>query len=315
MRILFQILAVLAAVLPLRAADDALVFDQRYRSGYRYHQTITTTQEMVMEVGIERTEQNFILTLGMAASVTDIPGAAGKRVAVSYDHAAMSQKINGQQFDFDSKQPDATKAGPLIALGGIVGQEFKVIFDSEDNVKEVENFEATIHRMTEGNPNSALLYMQLFNKETLKQMLQQSFLRSPPGKPMKVGDAWPFTYELPLPGVGKLTVRGFYTYKGRATADGLDLAQVEAKADIQVELGLPEAGKKETLLEQLKMKVEEGRLEGTLTYDPAAKFTREIEIVQSVTLTAEVPDGTRTKVRLPMKQRTKVVLDLFEKIP
>jgi hypothetical protein len=312
MRSLFLFLISLCLALPASAADDGLIFDQRYKGGNRYHQTVSTEQEMDMDLGYQKVEQRMTMTMGMFAVVEDIPGGAGQRVTISYDRAAMSQSTGNQKFSFDSKEPAAANAGPLSALGALVGREFTVLFDSEGNVKEVENFEATMQRLSGGNPATAQLYAQLFRKDTVKQMMQQSALRSPAGKPVKPGDAWPFTNELQMPGIGKLVVRGFYTYKGMVTQNEKQLAQVEAKAEIQVEVApAAEDEKNKNLISQMKMKVEEGVMEGTLLYDPAIKFTRDVQLTQRITLTAEIPDGTRKTLRLPMKQKIRMTLDEF----
>jgi hypothetical protein len=169
-----------------------------------------------------------------------------------------------------------------------------------------------MQRLAGGNAATAQIYTQLFKKDTVKRMMQQSALRSPPGKPVKPGEAWPFTNELEMPGIGKLVVRGFYTFKGMTERDGMQLAQVEAKADIQVEVAVGgESSKSANLINQMKMKIEEGTMEGTLLYDPAIKFTRDVQLSQRITLSAEIPDGTRKTLRLPMKQNIKMTLDEF----
>jgi hypothetical protein len=312
MRTIFSAFAFVAVLLPGLRAQDTLVFDQRYKSGHRYHQTVTTEQEMDLDLGTQKQEQRTSMTMGIAAVVADGPGGTGKRVTITYDHAAMTQSAGGQKFSFDSKQPAAANAGPLAVLGGIVGREFKVLFDNDDKVVDVEDFEATMQRLSGGNPATAKLYTQLFNKETVKRMMEQSALRSPPGKPVKVGEAWPFSNELEMPGIGKLLVTGFYTFKGMMNREGTPLAQVAASASIQIQVGTePTQEKTATLISQMKMKLEEGLMEGTLLYDPAIKFTRDVRLTQRITLTAEVPDGTRKTLRLPMKQSIQMTLDDF----
>lgn len=309
MRSLHSLFAASVLAVSTLQAQDSLVFNQQYKGGHRYHQTITTEQEMDMDLGYKKVEQRMSMQLGMAVSVEDLEGAGGQRVTIAYDHTAMSQSAGGQKFSFDSKAPQAANAGPLAALGNIVGREFHVILDSDGAVKEVENYDATMQRLSAGNPNTADMYKKLFSKETVKKMMQQSQLRS--GKAVKVGESWPFTSELVMPGIGKMVVSGSYTFAGMMEAEGRKLAKVDAKADITVEVGGADNEKTANLINQMKMKVEEGTMNGTLLYDPAIAFTRDISITQNVTLTAEVPDGSRKSIRLPMKQRVTVKLDEF----
>src|SRR4051812_34122797 len=119
MRHLFYLFLALVAAVPSLRAQDSLVFNQRYKSGFRYHQTITTDQEMDMDLGVKRVQQQMVMSLGMAAEVTDSEKDFGKRVKVSYDKASISQTVDGQKFSFDSTAPDAANAGPLAAFGGI----------------------------------------------------------------------------------------------------------------------------------------------------------------------------------------------------
>jgi len=302
----------LFAVLAPLCADEPLVFNQRYKSGNRYHQTITTEQQIDMDLGAQQVHQQMSMALGMAAEVTDSEKDFGKRVKVSYDKATISQTVNGQKFAFDSSAPNAANAGPLAAFGGIVGREFTIIFDKEDQVREVENFESTMQKLAAGNPAAAALYTQLFNKSTMKRMLEQSALRSPAGKPIAKGNAWDFSNELEMTGIGKLVVRGFYTYVGMEEHNGKQMAKVEAKAEIQVEPSNNEEGNKTSnLINQMNMKVEEGHMGGILYYDPEINFTRDVNITQNITLTATIPDGSRKTIRLPMKQTVRMVLDDF----
>ncbi len=311
MRHLFLFFTGLLALVPAVLAEDSIVFNQRYKSGNRYHQTITTEQQIDMDLGVKKTQQEMVMSLGMLAEVTDSETEFGKRVKVSYDSATISQTVDGQKFAFDSKSPDAANSGPLAAFGGIIGREFTIVFDKEDNVREVENFEATMQKLAAGNPASAALYTQLFNKNTMKHMLEQSALRSPPGKPVLKGNAWDFSNELEMPGIGKLVVRGYYTYQGMVEQGGKRLAKVDAKADIQVETGKDEGNKAGNLINQMNMKIEEGHMEGTLLYDTEINFTRDVQISQTITLTAVIPDGSRRTIRLPMKQKVHMVLDDF----
>ena len=288
-----------------------MVFAQRYQTGNHYHQTITTEQHIDMDLGTQKVEQQMSMSLGMIADATESTVDFGKRVKVSYDSAAIQQTVNGQKFSYDSKSPDTANAGPLAAFGAIVGREFTIIFDKEDNVQEVENFEDTIKKLSAGNPSAAALYTQLFSKGTMKNMLQQSALRSPPGKPIAVGNAWDFTNELDMPGIGKLMVRGYYTFVGMVNEGGKQLAKVEAKADIEVKVSGDTNDRTGNLITQMNMKIEEGHMQGTLLYDPAIHFTRDVQITQTITLTAVIPDGTRKTIRLPMKQNIHMVLDDF----
>ena len=316
MRFLIPILAAFAVLLTPSIAAEGIVFDQAYRPGHTYHQTMTMKQEMQMDMGTVKMDRQMSTTMGMLAVVTRHEDGSSKRVAIKYDSIQASIAGGGEKFTFDSKAPaeDAAKAGPLQAYGKIVGQEFKVIFDAKENVTDVEQLDATIQNLAGNDPASAQIYQQLFNREAVKRMMQQSALRSPVGSPVKKGGSWPFVQELDLPGLGKLTIRGFYTYKGDVEHQGVKCAEVKASAEITMDTSRQEGAGDEAAqrLQQMQLKIEEGRMDGTLFYDKAIDFTRQIDVAHQITLTGKIPDGSGKALRLPMKQTISMKLDEFK---
>jgi hypothetical protein len=295
-------------------AADGIVFDQGYKPGHTYHQTMTMKQEMEMDMGTQKMDRQVSTTMGMLAVVTPHENGRSKRVAIQYDSIQATVAGDGQKFSFDSKAPEAANAGPLQAYGKIVGQEFKVIFDENENVTDVEQLDATVQNLAGTDPASAQMYQQLFNKDAVKRMMQQSALKSPAGKPVAKGGSWPFSQELELPGLGKLSIRGFYTYVGDVVRAGVKCAEVKAAAEVSMDTTPKAGGADEAAqrLQQMDLKIEEGKMEGVLYYDTAINFTREIEVGHKITLTGKIPDGSGKKLRLPMKQTITMALDRFE---
>ena len=317
MRFLFPIFTALALTLAPAVAAEGVTFDQAYMPGHTYHQTMTMKQQMQMDMGEVKMDRQVSTTMGMLAVVTAHEDGRSKRVAIKYDSIQASIEGGGEKFAFDSKAPaeDAAKAGPLQAYGKVVGQEFKVIFDQQENVTDVEQLDATIQNLAGNDPASAQIYQQLFNRDAVKRMMQQSALRSPIGTPVKKGGSWPFVQELDLPGLGKLTIRGFYTYKGDVEREGVKCAEVTAAAEITMDTKRQEGAGDEAAqrLQQMQLKIEEGKMEGTLFYDAAIDFTRQIDVGHQITLTGKIPDGSGKALRLPMKQSISMKLDQFGK--
>ncbi len=315
MRLLRSLVISFTALAANALAADGIVFDQAYKPGHTYHQTMTMKQEMEMDMGSIKMDRQVSTTMGMLAKATLHENGRSKRVAIQYDSIQASVAGDGQKFSFDSKTPDAANAGPLQAYGKIVGQEFKVVFDENQNVTDVEQLEATVQNLAGSDPASAQMYQQLFNKDAVKRMMQQSALKSPPGKPVNKGGSWPFSQELDLPGLGKLSIRGFYTYVGDVEREGRKLAQVKAAAEVTMDTTANAGADDEAAqrLQQMALKIEEGKMDGTLYYDTEIGFTREIEVGHKITLTGKIPDGSGKLLRLPMKQSITMVLDKFEK--
>lgn len=312
MRKLIHLLAILAAA--SAPAADAIIFNQQYQPGNTYHQTITMEQDMDMDLGASRVTRKTSAAMGFSAVVAPQEvGAKTKRVTVQYDRTVMGMSDGKNKFSFDSQSPGAANAGPLAAIGRIVGHEFNVIFDESDNVTEVENIEQAVQILAGTDPASSQIYRQIFNRDAIKRMMQQSPLRSPRGIAMKPGDSWPFSNDLLLPGIGKLVIRGNYTFKQMTDHNGVQCAEVTAKADINVDLRAMDKAdeKKMALMQQMNLKVQEGKMDGTIFYDTAIQFPREITMTQSVLLSAKIPNGPKEEIRLPMKQTIGMTLDSF----
>jgi hypothetical protein len=249
--------------------------------------------------------------MGIAATVTAHEDGRSRRAAMRYDRATMSMEAGGQKFSYDSQNPGAANAGPLGAFGRVVGQEFRVVFDENDTVREVENAAAVVQSLAGGDPGNARIYEQLFNQDAVKRLMQQSALHSPGDKPVKVGESWPLKTEIVMPGIGKLFIEGTYTFTQMSNVEGASCAEVVAKAGITISAAAKVGGdpKAESLMQQMQMNVEEGTVEGRLMYDPELGFCRKVEMKQKLTLTAKIPDGSGATFRMPMKQTVSVVLD------
>ncbi len=311
--LLFTILAAASA-----PAADAIIFNQQYLPENTYHQTVTMEQDMDMDLGASRVQRKTNTAMGFTAVVApQQEGVRTKRVTVQYDRTVMGMSDGQNKFSFDSQSPGAANAGPLAAIGRIIGHEFNVVFDEEENVLDVEKIEQTLQILAGTDPKSSQLYKQIFNRDAIKRMMQQSPLRSPRGIAMKPGDTWPFSNELPLPGIGRLVIRGNYTFKQmterKIGENSIQCAEVTAKADINVDTLVKEmAGEKAVaLMQQMNLKVHEGKMEGTFYYDPAIHFPREISMTQSVVISAKIPNGPDQGMRLPMKQTIGMTLDSF----
>src|SRR5262245_37031668 len=118
----------LFAVSAVNAADE-LIFRQHYEPDHRYHQTLTTSQEMTVEVAKQKEMRTVSTTMGMVATVKPRENKDGKDVEVRYDSIKASLVSDGQKFAFDSNNPDTANAGPLMNYSKVIGQQFKVIYD------------------------------------------------------------------------------------------------------------------------------------------------------------------------------------------
>ena len=131
---------------------------------------------------------------------------------------------------------------------------------------------------------------------------------------MKPGDSWPLSQEIPMPGLGKLLVSGSYKFVKMTDFEGRPCAEIAVSATIAAERpGVAQLDQSDndgfnTLSRQMRLKINDSTMTGTIFYDPAISFPRSLSISQALTIDAKVPDGTNNAIKMPMKQSITVKL-------
>jgi hypothetical protein len=157
-------------------------------------------------------------------------------------------------------------------------------------------------------------YRELFGKDAMKTIIEQSMLRPPAGRTPKPGESWPLAREITVPGLGKLTMTGSYKFVGMSDFEGHQCAEIAVDASMtnepppQAVLDLQDNDQFDTLSWQMRLKLEESSVKGTIHFDPAISFPRNTTITQSLSVKAKIPDGTADKIDMPFKQTITVKL-------
>jgi hypothetical protein len=223
----------------------------------------------------------------------------------------MQVEMNGQKMGFDSAEP-AASGDPLNfnkTVGAMVGQELKVTFNDKDDIDSVENYDDFIQHFGAATPGFDATKM--FSRDSLTQMLKQGGLQAVPGKPISVGESWPFNNQVVLPQLGKVSVKGTYTLKGVGDHDGVRCAEIQT--DGTMAMDLEEANKDEASpFGALGMKIMGGSIQGPIWFDPQLGFTRESHLVQGMTISMKNPADPSATITLPMKQNISVKLTKVE---
>lgn len=301
------------AAAPLSAAD-AVELKQRWLPGKQYFQTMQSAQSTAMTIGAQKIEQKSTTTMDMTLAVRPHEDGARKRMTIKYDRVAMQMEMNGQKMGFDSAKPGegTDPMGLGKTLGATVGKELKVLLSATDEIAEIENYDEFIKNLAP-SPVPGMDMGKMFNKESMAQMMKQGSLQALPGKPVKPGDAWPFTTTIELPQLGKVAMKGTYTFKGMAERGGVPCAEIITDGQISLDMGKPDpASPTGAALAQLGMKVEGGTLKGTVWFDPKLGFARDAQLTQEMNMTMKNPTDPAATITVPLKQDITTTLTKVE---
>lgn len=310
------LLSALLVILPsLCALADGVEIRQRYKNGFRYKQVVTILQESSVSTGLSNSTTKTNTALDIESTATALDKGAGTSIAVRYTKIAMSLDRDGKKFSFDSGGVgDAATTGPLQSLSGAIGRGYNVVLDESGNVGSVQEAQSALAALSGPSPTTAALYRDLFGAESIKRLFEQSMLRTPKGAAPKAGDSWPLSQEIKLPGLGKLIFTGSYSLVGMSDFDGRPCAQIAVSATISQEpperviQDLQDDDRFDTLSRQMKLKLPDSTVKGTIYFDPAISFPRGISLTQVLNIEAKIPDGTANVIKMPIKQSISIRL-------
>ena len=309
-RFLIPATAFLACAAAPLAAADAVDLKQHWIVGKQYFQTMQSTQSTSIDMGPQKIEQKTTMTMDMSLAVRPHEDGVQKRVTVKYERVAMTMDMNGQKMGFDSAKPGegTDPMGLAKTLGGTVGKELKVLMTAADDISGVENYDEFVKNLAP-SPIPGMDMAKMFTKESMSQMIKQGALQSLPGKPVKPGDSWPFNTEVELPQMGKVAVKGTYTFKGMADHAGVPCAEIATDGTISLDMTKADASSPTgAALAQLGMKVEGGSLKGTVWFDPKLGFARDAQLTQEMNMTMKNPSDPAATLKVPLKQEISTTL-------
>lgn len=296
-RLLRPLLPALAAALALSSASaaDTVTLKQQLLVGKRYYQTIKMNQATTIDMGQIKMDQKMDMTMEASYAVTKADDGKGKRVALKFDRMVMNMDMNGQKTVIDSSAP-GTNAGPLgNPFAALTGKEIRMLVDENNKVTGFENFDEVV-QAAGGASNPVVA--GVFNKDALSKTIEQSGLQSLPNHPIKPGESWSFSVDMPMPQVGTGTVKGTYTYKGTSVHNGVPSAELAVEGKIN--FAVADGGSNPAA--QMGMKIKDGSMSGTIWFDNALGTARDADIHQDMTMTMNNPTKPGETLTLPMKQ-------------
>lgn len=288
-----------AFVLSASAAfSQAIDLQQRWTAGKQYFFTIQTTQNSVMDLGPQKMEQGVTMSMEMSAAVRPHEDRKRNRLTITHDRLAMEMNMNGQKMGYDSAKPvGPDPLGMGKAIGGMVGKDLKMLTNEKGEIAEIENYDEFVAQIA-GAAMPGLDMKQMFTKESLLQTMKQGSLQALPGKPVAPGDSWPFTNEVALPQLGKVAIKGTYTFKRLVERAGVRCAEILMDGALNMEMsgtGIPG-------MAALGMAVTGGTISGTVWFDPALGMAREAQLTQQMTMSMKNPADPAATITVPMTQ-------------
>jgi hypothetical protein len=300
---------------PLQAAE-AVEIKQQWIPGKKYWQTMQSNQTTTMNLGAQKIEQKGQATTEMTATVTKHEDGQQKRVGFKYERSALEMEIAGQKIGFDSAKPGegADPLGIGKTFGALVGKELKVLYTAKDEMAGLENYDEFVKGLGP-SPMPMIDTGKLFSKESLTQVIQQGSLMSTPAKAVTPGETWPFTSDLQVPGVGKVSATGTYTFKGMAQRGGVPCAEIALEGKMTMEKANPDpASPMAATLGQMDIKILNSTMKGTLWFDPKLGFVRDSQLSQEMEMSIKNPADPTQAVSIPFKQEVSTTLTKVEDI-
>jgi hypothetical protein len=313
---LLPLLALIFIATPCAQSEDAVTLKQRFIVGKRYEFGMKMVQTSTFAIGGQNIEQTMNMAFKTSMTASQHEDGKRKRVAMRYGRLAMEMNMGGQKMEFDSdKQDPATSGGPLAGMAALVGKEFRLLLDENDQLLDVENLEE-ITKGFAGDPVASKVLGQFLTKDSMKDLIQGSMLRAMPDHPVKPGESWPVSYGAKMGQMGSMKVQGTYTYNKPVQKDGHACVLIGMTATLTLDMDLTQiaggaaGGNAEAAeaVKKLDMKLSDALMTGSITFDPELGMARDMEITTNMKMSMTLPAGAQppnadSRITVPIQQK------------
>jgi hypothetical protein len=275
----------------------------KWTAGKRYLQEMTMSQ--TSEITVPGTpapmQQEMEMNQGFAVSALKTLPDGGTELEMKFTSEKMSNKVNGRDvMNFDSSE-DASKDGGNPAatiMRKIVGAHVKFLTDADGKIDKVEGFQEFIDSLTGGSqPQMKAMIQGMFNEESLKQFGSGSM--GLPGKPVKVGDTWPFEKDITAGPLGKMNMKLKFKFAGWEQHADHNCVLLTYTGDMSSK-GAPAPG-------AMTMNVQNGKVDGKTWFDPELGMMVENTGDQTMTI-----NMTMQGKKMTSKTKQKIGIKLVE---
>jgi len=231
------------------------------------------------------TKQNLAMGQKYALTVLNQDAAGGHEVEMEFLSARMTVGMGGKTvLDYDSAKPAvADKQNPVAGVfNEVVGSKIQFFLDASNNVERLEGMDDLVNRLSTGNQGPAANSVKsMFNEGYFKQMMSANWFL--PSKPVQPGDTWPAHMELPMTGMGTMTLDYNVTFKSWEMHGKRNCARLEFDGTIKLK---PEATPAPN---GLNLSIPEGNTSGVSWFDPELGIVIDSAVNQDMTVIMTLP--------------------------
>lgn len=287
-------------------SPDAVELKFRYVPGKRYVTKTSMDMTTALTIAGESMEQKVNATTTVSLDCRATPDTGGKEVVLRYDDFTMKASGVGPTVEMSTSGTTADGGVDPMAnmLKPILDAEITIVLDESDAIVEFRGLEA-LQRQFGGDPALSQIVGQVFDEGQLEQLTNVWIKQSLPTKPVGAGDSWPVQIEMPMAGMGTLSLDGTYRLEGFESVDGVRCAIIGVESGIALDAS--DAGATPMVP---GMSIEDGRQTGKIWWDYELGFMRRSELVQAMTMSMNDPmTGQPTTLPMTMKVDSHVAVE------
>lgn len=226
----------LAAFAPSQAQEVAL--EWKFAKGDKpFYQKLKTTTNQTIKIMGQSIAQTQEMEFVFSWNVKDVDPT---KIVLTQKIEACSMKmtLGGNEVKYDSTAKDAAENPLSSFFKPIIGSEFTITLDPATmTVKAIDGRESFAKKLSDANPNVALLLKSILTDEQLRQMQEPAFTVVPDrGKKVKPGDTWSRESHLGMGPIGSFKTKYDYKYVGteKRMVDGKEvvLHKIELKSTL-----------------------------------------------------------------------------------
>jgi len=225
------LLLLAAASLPLSAQQVDLRW--KYRTGEQLLYRVTLEQEATLP---GQGSQSGTQVQTMRWSVDEVAQNGDATVTVTTERMQIDQVGPGGSIDYDSETMADSTSAQNAMFGAIVDMSNTLVITPGGTVKEVRGLEGMIDEMVAGlspemEGTARQQFGQMFNEESIKNMMQQS-IQSFPSEPVAPSATWETSYSMPVPSIGEITTTANFTLDDVVTREGRQIALISSTGTV-----------------------------------------------------------------------------------
>lgn len=302
-----------AAEMKIDTSHAAVELMLDYQVGKTYTTKTDLTSTSSVPMGDEPMEQTVENQMTIKMTVNEIADSPNKEVVTTYTRYAMRTETMGMVIEADSDKPD--EADPaLTSVLALVGNSITLVVDENNQTIEIRGLDEMFESMNP-DPATKMMLDQMFSEEALEKMYGFDMKTMLPDKPVKAGDSWTFTQEIPMGPLGKLEFDGTYTLRGTTDIDGSTFAVINMKASMEMGNDADDASNDDTaedpaaaMMAQIKMT--DTKFDGTLLWDMKENFIHSFTMDQSMTMTMPNPGDPENVITIPSKTSQSITVEI-----